>query len=74
MVERWAISVAIRSARTNSRAVEASRPRVELGFQKLSVEPVSMEGESQLDLLVPGPNASSSGQRFAYRNSLLLAA
>jgi hypothetical protein len=71
MVDVRATSVAIRKARTNSRAVDASRPLVEL-----EKDTVSTVGRSELRkaLLVPSCDRGTKRESLADGNTLFLAA
>src|SRR6266566_5916945 len=71
IVDVRATSVPIRRARTNSRAVEASRPRVEL-----ETDNISTVGRSELrkPVLVPSGDRGTKRESLANRNTLLLTA
>lgn len=72
IVEVRATSVAIRKARTNSRAVEASRPLVELETDTIStIESIRNCGNP---VLVPSRDCGTKRKSLANRNTLLLAA
>ncbi len=62
MVDTCASSVALRSARTKSRAVEESRPRVELSGNDIK----HVRELVQEYLLVPRGNAGTKSQCLAY--------
>ena len=71
IVDVRATSVAIRKARTNSRAVEASRPLVELETGTMSTA-----GRSELrkPVLVPSGDRGTKRESLANGNTLLLTA
>jgi len=66
------VSVASRRARTNSRAVLASRPRVELTTKTLILNDESKNKYGYA--LVPSTNARARGQTLRDRNAFLLSA
>src|SRR6266849_6925784 len=71
IVDKRATSVAIRKARTNSRAVDASRPLVEL-----KTDIISTIGRSELrkPVLVPSRDRGTKRESLANGNTLLLTA
>ena len=71
IVDVRATSVAIRKARTNSRAVEASRPLVELRTDNISTVDRS---ELRKPVLVPSRDRGAKRESLANGNTLLLTA
>lgn len=71
MVDKRDTSVKIRKARTNSRAVEESRPLVELTMQTIST---TGQSELRIHLLVPRRYLGTKGESLADGNTLLLPA